>query len=166
MKISIESHRWRLLPGPRPCNGSLSDWGWTSLSLRVASMGRRLGGSTGWRRRVSTKGATSTPVHIMSYFLSCFVMVCSHFSWWFWLKFLFWCCNFSGMALDQVTVDTRRKSMLSTSKISCKGDWWECTIVWWGSELAEEWSVCFSWNWSQNPYSAEVHCRFSFFSAI
>jgi hypothetical protein len=54
-------------------------------------------------------------------------------------------------------------------KISGKGDWggwWECTCVRWDSEPAEEWPVNFSWNWSRNPYSAKVHCRFSLFSAI
>jgi hypothetical protein len=118
MKMSIESRRWRLLLGPRPRMGSLSDWGWTSLSLRAASVGKRLWGSTGWRRRVSTKGASSTCVWIVKcvIFLSCLAMVCSHFSWWFWVKFLICCCNFSGMALDHVTVGTGRKSMLSTSK--------------------------------------------------
>jgi hypothetical protein len=45
-----------------------------------------------------------------------FVMVCSHFSWWFWLKFLICCCNFSGMALNHVTVGTGRKNILCTSK--------------------------------------------------
>ena len=118
MKMSIESHRWRLLLGPQPRMGSLSDWGRTSLSLRAVSVGRRLWGSTGWRRRVTTKGASSTRVRIVKWviFLSCFVMLCSHFSWWFWLKFLICCCNFSWMALDHVTVGTGRKSMLSTSK--------------------------------------------------
>jgi len=56
------------------------------------------------------------PDRELSNFLSCFVMLCSHFLWWFWLKFLICCCNFSGMALDHVTVGTGRKSMLSTSK--------------------------------------------------
>ena len=116
--MSIESRRWRLLLGPRPRMGSLSDWGRTSLSLHAASVGRILWRSTGCRRRVSTKGASSTRVWIAKWviFLSCFVMVCSHFSCWFWLKFLICCCNFSGMALDHVTVGTGRKSMLSTSK--------------------------------------------------
>ena len=116
--------------------------------------------------RVKKKGPNqgrifyTCPDREVSNFLSCFIMLCSHFSWWFWLKFLICCCNFSGMALDHVTVGTGRKSMLCTSRISCKGDrggWWECTCVWWGSEPAEEWSICFSWNWSWNPYSAEVH---------
>jgi hypothetical protein len=118
MKMSIESRRWRLLIGPRPRMGSLSDWGRTSLSLCATSMGRRLWGSTGGRRRVPTKGASSTCVRIAKWviFLACFVLLCSHFSWWFWLKFLICCCNFSGMALDHVTVVTERKSMLSMSK--------------------------------------------------
>jgi hypothetical protein len=30
--------------------------------------------------------------------------------------FLIWCCNFSGMILDHVAVDTGRKSMLRVSK--------------------------------------------------
>jgi hypothetical protein len=116
--MSIESQRWRLLLSHRPHMGSLSDWGRTYLSLRAESVSRRLWGSAGWRRRVPTKGASSTCVRIMNWviFLSYFVMVCSHFSWWFWLKFLICCCNFSGMALDHVTVGTGRKSMLSMSK--------------------------------------------------
>ena len=118
MELSIESRRWRLLSGPRPRMGSLSDWGRTSLSLCAASVGRRLWRSIGWRRRVPTKGASSTRVRVVKWviFLSCFAMVCSHFLWWFWLKFLICCCNFSGMALDHVTIGTRRKSMLSTPK--------------------------------------------------
>jgi uncharacterized protein Usg len=32
------------------------------------------------------------------------------------IKFLIYCCNFSGMVLDHVTVGTGRKSMLSMSK--------------------------------------------------
>ena len=104
--------------GSSTSHGSLSDWGQTSLSLRATSVGRRLWGSTGWRRRFPTKGTSSTHVRIAKWviFLSCFVMVCIHFLWWFWLNFLICCCNFSGMALDHVTVGTGRKSMLSTSK--------------------------------------------------
>ena len=91
---------------------------WSVLQRRVAIVGRRLWGSSGWRRRVPTKGASSTRVRIAKWviFLSSFVMVCSHFSWWFWLKFLICCCNFSGMAPNHVMVGTERKSMLSTSK--------------------------------------------------
>ena len=149
--MSIESRRWRLLPGPQPCMGSLSDWGRTSLSLRAASVGRRLCWSTGWRRSLQTKGASSTCVQIanVSYFLSCFVMVCSHFSWWFWLKFLIYCCNFSGMTLNHVTVGTGRKSMLSTSKNLLQRRLrrlMRVHLCMRGNELAEEWSVCFSWN--------------------
>jgi hypothetical protein len=117
MKMSIESRRWRLLSGPRPCMGSLSDWGLTLFSLCVASVGRRLYWSTGWGRRVPTLGTSSTRVRIAMWvlFLSLFI-VCSHFSWWFWLNFLIWYYNFSGMPLDHVIVSTRRKSTLSTSK--------------------------------------------------
>jgi hypothetical protein len=117
MKMSIESHRWRLLLGPRPRMGSLSDWGLTLFSLRVASVSRRLYWSIGSGRRVPTMGASSTRVWIAMWvlFLSLFI-VCNHFLWWFWLNFLIWYYNFSGMALDHVIVSTGRKSMLSTSK--------------------------------------------------
>ena len=148
--MSIESRRWRLLPGPRPRMGSLTDWGRTSLSLRTTSVGRRLWGSTGWRRRVTTKGASSTRVWIVKWviFLSCFVMVCSHFSWWFWLKFLICYCNFNLMALDHVTVGTGKKSMLSTSKNLLQRRLRQlmrvhlCMM----RQSAEEWFVYFRWN--------------------
>ena len=172
--MSIESHRRRLLSGPRPRMGSLSDWGWSFYLIACGKCGQK----TILEYRVTKKGPNqgrifyTCPNRNVSYFLSCFVIVCGHFSWWFWLKFLIWCCNFSGMALDYMTVGTRRKSMLSMLKNllqSWLDDWWECTVVWCSSEPGEpveKWSVYFSWNWSWNPYSAEVHCRFSLFSAI
>ena len=148
--------------------GFVSDWGRTSLSLRAASVGRRLWGSTGWGRRVSTKGASSTRVRITKWviFLSCFVMLCSHFLWWFWLKFLICCCNFSGMALDHCDGWYWEKEYVEHIQKSLAKATDECTFVWWGSEPVEEWSIYFSWKWSRNPYSTEVHYRFSLFSYI
>ena len=155
--------------------GFVSDWDQTSLSLRAASVRRRHYWSIEWRRRVQTKAAISTGVRINCEFflprflwfvaISNFVMILIRSSW------LIWCSNFSGIVLD-VKVGTGRKSMLST----CKTRLWRLMRVHpcMKSEPAEEgnrWRtdeefICFSWNWSRNPYSVEMHCSFSLFSAI
>jgi len=82
MKISIESHRWRLLPGPRPRMGSLSD---LRPDLPLIACGK-CGQKIVREYRVKKKGPKQGRIFYtcsdreVSNFLSYFAMVCSYFS--------------------------------------------------------------------------------------
>ena len=166
--MSIES-RWQLLPGPRPLIGFQSDWGRTSLSLHVANVRRRLWWSTGWGRSVPTRAVSSTSVQIAIWVILSHLMIMVNlylFSWWLWLKFYFFLISVGWHWMFRLVLGGR--VCWTRAKLSCTGGYGG----WWGSDPTEEahrcwtnaWSVCFSWDWSQNPYAAEVHFSFSFFS--